>query len=744
MLIRINGGHSGIKEYLERGQKQDRFFTRDELDHRLILDGNLSVTHAIIESMTTKHDRYFHITLSFKEDYVDQDILSKISQEFKEYFLHSYTDDEINYYAEAHLPKIKHYTSVKDNTPIDRKPHIHIVIPQLNLFTATSFNPVIQNIIKYIDAFQEHVNAKYGFESPKDNPRANLHDSGEVISRYKGDIFNNQGKEDKEAILKLTLDNNPTSLDKLHALLLGNGYIVRIRNQADKANCYLNVKKVGDQKGINLKEFVFREDFLKLSPQDKLTQLIPDTGPVHNKYLQPTAPKKINPNLTAVIQEWKTIKALEHRFINRSASKTERHKYKQFTHAGKIAYLQQKHDNYYKTYHEYLNFLEGAAHDRDHRTTINDVTNIIRSNDTIINDLKTSITGVRDIKGSYNTNFLRQSITRASQERHRAYLSNGQANEQHAAKDSVVTELLEQQLDCDKQQTFKTHLSELNAKLHANLLLELVSKTHGINPELYPMTKNSFGIDRIKCGESNLSVVDFCTKELNLSFKETVQLLDNAYNMQVNLQQDNSSTPQQDLYLKEEYQAWYKLYRAARLQNLKNCTNKTKSMRESILAEHRGKIKLLRDNKHMPSLKRAQQISILKASQVIALKALTTAKFEEQQQIREAFNLEMHTAYRKFLAEKANLGDEIALKELRRIRVSLDKAASNHQSNSFNCIDYYNEFRLNITYEIDTHGNICYKLDNKTIIKDTGRKLEVLQNTEDNLKLTLDSVVKLL
>ena len=41
MLIRINGGAGGIKEYLEDGQKKDRFYTRDELDERVILDGDL-------------------------------------------------------------------------------------------------------------------------------------------------------------------------------------------------------------------------------------------------------------------------------------------------------------------------------------------------------------------------------------------------------------------------------------------------------------------------------------------------------------------------------------------------------------------------------------------------------------------------------------------------------------------------------------------------------------------------------
>jgi hypothetical protein len=37
MLIRISGHHDGIKEYLEKGQKQDREFSRDAMDERVIL-----------------------------------------------------------------------------------------------------------------------------------------------------------------------------------------------------------------------------------------------------------------------------------------------------------------------------------------------------------------------------------------------------------------------------------------------------------------------------------------------------------------------------------------------------------------------------------------------------------------------------------------------------------------------------------------------------------------------------------
>jgi hypothetical protein len=317
MLIRVNSGASGIKEYLEDGQKQDRFYSRDDLDERMILDGNLALTDSIIESMDVNRDKYFHITLSFKEDYLDSDILANINQEFKDYFLAGYSNDEaasseINYYAEAHLPRIKSYMSNIDNQLIERKPHIHVVIPTINLLDGTEFYPSIQRMIKYIDAFQEHINNKYGLASPKDNLRINLNNSSEIISRLKGDIFNAKGREQKLIILDLVLENNPTNIKELKALLTKNGYEVKLRNKDNPVTCYLNVKLPGNDKGINLKESVFRDEFLCLSHETKLAKLDQHKG---RKYIEAYQAEKLDKVNIQLMQEWLEITRILHKYV---------------------------------------------------------------------------------------------------------------------------------------------------------------------------------------------------------------------------------------------------------------------------------------------------------------------------------------------------------------------------------------------------------------------------------------------
>ena len=57
MLIRVLGGSEGIADYLVNGQKQGREYSRDELDERVILDGDLELTDAIINGMEKEGER---------------------------------------------------------------------------------------------------------------------------------------------------------------------------------------------------------------------------------------------------------------------------------------------------------------------------------------------------------------------------------------------------------------------------------------------------------------------------------------------------------------------------------------------------------------------------------------------------------------------------------------------------------------------------------------------------------------
>ncbi|GKS08193.1 relaxase/mobilization nuclease domain-containing protein [Pseudomonas syringae pv. theae] len=275
MLIRPSGYNTGAQEYLEKGNKSGREFTRDELDHRLVISGDLDLTRSIYESIPDRgQDRYLTFTLSFREDVVHESTLKAVTTEFKQFLMYAYKEEEFNFYAEAHLPKIKWVNDKKTGKPIERKPHIHVIVPRINLLSGNEANPVgfYKNHEKYFEAFQEYLNQKYNLASPREHVRVDIADAASVLSRYKGDDFYGKNREFKQALVKQVIEKNVTTREAFYELAATYGE-TRIRNQG-KDNEYVAVKLPGDAKFTNLKETIFHDDFivrrsLKKEPLDK-------------------------------------------------------------------------------------------------------------------------------------------------------------------------------------------------------------------------------------------------------------------------------------------------------------------------------------------------------------------------------------------------------------------------------------------------------------------------------------------
>lgn len=355
MLIRIGGGKEGIKEYLEKGHKQGREFSRDELDERVILAGDLDFTDDLIKDLTTEGERYKHITLAFKEDEIPREVMESIVRDFEQFAFAAYGRDEYNFYAEAHLPKIKSYVNQKTGETVERKPHIHFVIPKINLLSGGSLNPfgLVDHNEKFIDAFQEHINNKYGLASPKNNRRIEFTDASDMINRYKDDEFSGNNRDLKKEILSVVLDRGITSYDEFKKILQEFGE-TRTRN-AGKDGEYQNVKPADNAKGINLKEYVFTREFIELSADDKRERL---SSEVTRRYeiagLHRTDSKTIQEGL----EEWYAKRAAEIKYIN-SGNKQFFQRYKEADSHTKFLILAEQAGSFYGKYKEPRHESEG-------------------------------------------------------------------------------------------------------------------------------------------------------------------------------------------------------------------------------------------------------------------------------------------------------------------------------------------------------------------------------------------------
>lgn len=348
MLIRINGRHDGVKTYLEDGRKKDREQSRDQLDERVILAGDLEVTDAIVQSIHASPDvdRYLHITLSFREDEVGLETLYAVVEDFRKFTFAAYQPDELNFYAEAHVPKLKSYADRKSGLPIERKPHVHIVIPKHNLITQGRAEPLgyVKSNIAFIDAIQEQINAKYGFASPKDHQRRQLTGASEMISRYKGDLFGQAHRDLKAQLLETVLSEKIEHYADFMTLLENRG-TTRLRN-AGKTSEYPNVTLPGDAKGINLKEAVFARAFIELPTAQKLVQLDPKHQPI---YEETGSPRSTADNITAHVDQWFTTRARESKYLN-SGNKAAYQAYQAATPADQKQWLDAREHAFYQRY----------------------------------------------------------------------------------------------------------------------------------------------------------------------------------------------------------------------------------------------------------------------------------------------------------------------------------------------------------------------------------------------------------
>ena len=758
MLIRVTGANSGIKEYLEKGQMKDRFFDRDQLDERkVLLDGDLNIVDDIINTIDKDGDKYFHYTLSFKEDFISEETLNSIAKEFRDYYFTAYKDEELCFYAEAHLPKIKSYQDKASGELVERKPHIHIVVPQINLLSGNTLAHNEMSNTDYRDAFQEYINCKYGLESPKDNRRTTFNSRSEVISRYKGDAFTGIGKDHKETIFDWIIDKDITTRENLISTLEQNGYQVKIRNANNPEKLYLNIKAADGDKGINLKEFVFSEEFLKLpaegkanylkykdkvigSSRDERLEFMAKENSWQSVYIEAGLSRPLPGIYMERINEWNDTIARQRKYVDRMVTKSERAKYMDMDITSKQNYLDEFEVKFYKKHG-----VENEPTGNELRTLGTIYQRVAANNlestgvnlavfasycEELGDDRIGAVT--KEWRERRGAEYAR--ITGISKVRHIGDTIDNQGQQRTSAIDSISIDYINSQID---NSVLKEELANLMVSVKANVLLELLEKTHGIIPEKYTLTINNKGEDRIKCGNNNYSVVDFCRKEMNLNWEDSIKILRTTELMQKEIDRVQGFSVRNEKYLKGEYQSWLKEFKVQKDSELALLQKEVKDKFNAIKHNYQQKREELDKQNHPYHLKDELKRK-LKMERLLENRSLHAARNKDMADIRAKYNLDMQESYRVFLTEKAGLGDDQALDELRRLRIDFTEY---ERTGAIRHVDRYKEFRLNITHEVDANGIITYKLNNSEIIKDIGKRVDLLTKDEEHLKLGLDLAI---
>lgn len=533
MLARISGGNDGVVDYLVNGIKNGRDFTREELDHRVILDGDLNVTDQVINSISNNgQERYLHITLSFHENEVSQDLLQKVTEDYKNLLMASHEVDEYSFYAEAHIPKIKQIEDQKTGEMIERKPHIHIVIPNKNLLTGKNLNAVglVQSNIKELDAIQEHINLKYGLESPKNHLRVQGGDRARVISREKADIYKERNGELKAEIFTNLENKNIDNVKDFESLLTKYGE-VRIYNQG-KENSYYGVKPEGHNKFIRLKSKVFTKEYIEKRSIAEPVKSV----------------KEIN----KLVSNWQNVTSKEIKYINPSG-KARRVAYALMDRTAKENYIKEVEDNYYEQHTDSIGYIrrEGrpnrksslAKHVKERGFTSS--TSFQRLSQLRNGSLVHSIRGGGRIKSGESRsqskpvlplnegNSLAETRERGSEYNHREVrsISKRRIDNVKPLMSPIAQELKEEGYKLTGEE-LKT-INHIKENIDPDRFISHCCIQYFMNPEHHKISKGRDGSPRFSNKNRNWNALDFLTKVVNLKLDEAVETLKEINEKQV-------------------------------------------------------------------------------------------------------------------------------------------------------------------------------------------------------------------
>lgn len=612
MLIRVSGGNSGIKEYLEEGVKNGRDYTRDELDQRVILAGDLEATNDVIQRIDSEHERYMHVTLSFKEDHIDESILHSITDEFRQFIMSAYDDDEYSFYAEAHLPKIKTLVDNKSGELVERKPHIHIVIPEINLRTNQRLEPLgkVDHNKSYLDAFQEVINEKYGLASPKVHVRGKFTDESTLSQ---GKVFAGANKHVKQSVLTQIIEQDIRSQADLKVHLLEHGFQVKERHPG-KPDSYLNIKPPGSPKGVNLRDNVFQPTFLALPAHEKQTQL---QTTIQGQYHSPGQAYKAPEIAHQTLERWYTQRAAEVRFITCRNRKT----YQALSQDDQRAFLTPKKEA-----------ARGVpTPGTEPRRTRRDAEQDLRTAGEYLSDAQRDSHGIKPgIRRIVDRRAVR-TVCAALQrcERHQEPPRPFTVPERQRC-DNPVSHYQQQR----EQATQAEHVPQAHT-VRAAPLLQYLAQTHGVQPEKYPITTGKDGRDRIVCGNRKLNVSDFLTKEMSLSWKEA----------QAVLAQHENARPHSRKQFTEQ---WQPAFTQQRKNAWQAQISQEKSQRTTRYSEYKAEKNAIYGDNSLSRIERKAALSVARMNKVLADMEYQANRQIARQRLKDAYPTTPQSQYQRF------------------------------------------------------------------------------------------------
>lgn len=775
-LIRISGAVEGAPDYLKSGNKQGNEFTRDELDERIPLFGDLDVTTKIIEMVPGTGDRYLHITLGVKERDLTTETFRQIGQEVKDFVLAAYSLDEMDFYCELQLPRIKHIVSKSTGEWHERLGHLHILVPLVNLKTGKKENPLgkVDFNKKFIDALQEHINHKYGLASPKDNARFDV-SRADIIDRTK-----ESGKEFKKGAFKAVKADLKEQLrekigtGEIHDYASFQEYLksmgeLQIRNKG-KPKEHLAFRPKNGPELINLRDDEFKRAFFDLPEVERATRL----GMANDDVVKSRIFEKREPEYYAEqIKEWTDFRAKEIRYIN-PGSKKKVLAYKEATWEKKAEILadlerraqavrQEKQDDERNRHgrDDAGDRREPAGGDerglgsigagrrqpnlapvgkepppaaRGHLRSMSewDVASKSQGSEMLLPG------DVRDELVVIGSDHVRAGLRRADNQVSQATGRTSDSELGQLSRD--VKEAAAQ-----REGNAKPTIQAIKTGLDAHRLLADLSVTHRLLPSDYVVSQAQDGSARIAHKDkpkNHFNVSDFLTKHMHMGWLEAQPYLVSVYDrQQKGVPEPTVASPARpDMYaaFMADFRANEAKIEAAtkreiaelkseRWQEVRAANNEFKQEKARIKAD--------------PILTRDEKRTDIRLLEIAKATADVSRKEQHEREDAEAERLRTRAErYRAWLQRKAQSGDLEALAELRDKRIEPHRMASESdrvisavdgkQPGAAAVLDQAGQGLMPLQYVVARNGDITYSRAGRDLLVDAGRKVYMIDTSD--------------
>jgi hypothetical protein len=449
------------------------------------------------------------------------------------------------------------------------------------------------------------------------------------------------------------------------------------------------VKPEGATKGINLKDYVFSREFIEMPAAEKRQKLV---GEIRAEYQEAKAPKPDSADMTERLKEWHEVRAAEIKYLN-SGSRKAYAAYREADQEQRRVILAEKAATFYARHRPVVEIPNAPQQERSVPT--------------------------RALEQDHNHN----------SESTPAPLRTRDGRKTDTIVSQYEAERREQaSRDADNS---RTEFGTIKKELDAVRLLANVSRTHGVMPDKYQVTKGKDGGDRIRVGHRHLNVSDFLIRELHLPWRDAASILKQTYAEQVGcaVPQQARPAPRRDFW--NEYRHdWLPKHRENRENDWKAQKQREQERRAELRLAYLAERRAVQNNKALTPAERKAALSVASMGKVTKDMELRAAIAAEREALKARYHIKPADQYRTYLAEQAGGGDANALAELRRQRNPQPAPTGERIEHETSQQPEAAPIMKPASYKVDKQGNVTYyDQQQRVMFTDKGEAVE-FGNTE--------------